>query len=277
MTVPPRPIITLATDFGTTDAYVAAMKGVILDINPEVTLIDITHDISPQNITQASYILSTAWPYFPLGSIHVAVIDPGVGSERRAILIAGPGGYYIGPDNGSLSAMLPDTARPPAVGLIDLPAGYQAISLTNPAFFRPTVSNTFHGRDIFAPVAAHLSRGVALTDFGETIDAIVALPPLRAHRSADGSLHGRIVHIDRFGNLITDVRMEDIPTTDETVAVIYVAGRSIRGISRHYQAGPDLLALIGSSGYLEIAWRNGSAARLLHVGIGDEIVVRMAR
>jgi S-adenosylmethionine hydrolase len=275
----PPPIITLTTDFGLQDSYVAAMKGAILTINPTARLVDVSHAIRPQTIEQAAFVLAAAWPYFPPDAIHVVVVDPAVGSGRRALALRAAGATFVGPDNGVLSAALPDDVRMAAVDSpygrlsapVDLPSSYRAVSLTNERFFRTPVSSTFHGRDIFGPVAAHLSLGVMLEELGEPVEQIIALPPFRARRQPDGSLRGRVLHIDAFGNLITDVRLEDLPSQN---AVIEVAGRTVEGVSATYEAGADLRAVTGSSGYLEIAAPGGSAATVLKAELGLTVVVR---
>jgi hypothetical protein len=272
----PPPIITLTTDFGLQDPYVAAMKGTILAINPAARLVDVSHAIRPQAIEQAVFVLAAAWPYFPPGAIHVVVVDPAVGSRRRALALRTAGSTFVGPDNGVLSAALSDDVRAAAgdsAAPVRLPAGCRAVSLTNERYFRSPVSSTFHGRDIFGPVVAHLSLGVPLEDLGDPVERIVALPPFRARRQSDGSLRGRVLHIDAFGNLITDVRVDDLPSRG---AITEVAGRTVKGVSATYEPGPDLLAVTGSSGYLEIAAPGGSAAAVLKVGLGEAVVVRPA-
>jgi hypothetical protein len=272
----PPPIITLTTDFGLQDPYVAAMKGAILAINPVARLVDVSHAIRPQAIEQAVFVLAAAWPYFPSGAIHVVVVDPTVGSRRRALALRTAGSTFVGPDNGVLSAALPDDVRAAggnSAATVGLPARCRAVSLTNERYFRSPVSSTFHGRDIFGPVAARLSLGVPLEDLGDPVERIVALPPFRARRQPDGSLRGRVLHIDAFGNLITDVRVEDLPPGD---AAIEVAGRTIQGVSASYEPGADLRAVTGSSGYLEIAAPGGSAAAVLKAALGETVVVRPA-
>jgi len=269
----PPPIITLTTDFGLQDPYVAAMKGAILTINPAARLVDVSHAIRPQAIEQAVFVLAAAWPYFPQGVIHVAVVDPAVGSRRRALALRSASATFVGPDNGVLSAALDDNVRAAAVDSaapVRLPASYRAVSLTNERYFRSPISSTFHGRDIFGPVAAHLSLGVALDELGDPVEQITALPPFRARRQLDGSLRGRVLHIDAFGNLITDVRVEDLSSHQ---AVVEVAGRTVEGVSATYEPGTDLRAVTGSSGYLEIAAPGGSAAALLKAGLGLTVVV----
>ena len=208
------PIITLTTDFGLTDAYVAAMKGVILGINPEVTLVDICHNINPQDIAGAAFVLGTAHQYFPEGTIHLVVVDPGVGSQRRSVILRTPSADFIAPDNGVLSYVVEQSSPEPAEDnqLRELGPGLEAFAITDPRFWRTPVSPIFHGRDIFAPVAAHLSLGRSPADFGEKLTSLVTLPLTRPHREPDGSVVGHILHIDSFGNLITDITAQDLPS-----------------------------------------------------------------
>jgi len=252
-------IITLTTDFGSDDSYVAAMKGVILDLNPEVTVVDICHNIKPQNIAQAAYILSTTYHYFPRGTVHIVVVDPGVGTERQAVLLITHQAFFIGPDNGVLSYIVEES----------LPE-IEAIALTNPRFWRSPLSNTFHGRDIFAPVAAHLSLGVSPYEFGELIPSIAALTIPRPQIGEDGVLIGRVIHIDRFGNLISDIKPEDLP---KGRIFIEVGRHIIDDLSSSYEEEEELLAIIGSGERLEVSLRNGSAARFLRANIGDKVKV----
>ncbi|MFQ5879823.1 MAG: S-adenosyl-l-methionine hydroxide adenosyltransferase family protein, partial [Dehalococcoidia bacterium] len=239
----PSGIITLTTDFGLADAYVGVVKGVILGINPRAVIVDITHDVRPQRVEQAAFLLANALPYFPPGTVHLAVVDPGVGTPRRALALATPSAVLVGPDNDLLSAALPDAARPAAGAQVALPPGYRAFHLTNQAYFRHPVSSTFHGRDIFAPVAAYLSRGLDPSHLGEEVATIQSLPPFAAMTLADGSLHGRVVHIDRFGNLVTDVRADQL----SPAATVKIAGRKLPRVRRTYQEGEGLLAVLGSS------------------------------
>ena len=273
MSSPPS-IITLTTDFGLQDPYVAAMKGAILSINPTAHLVDVSHAIRPQAVEQAAFVLAAAWPYFPPDAIHVVVVDPAVGSARRALALRAADATFVGPDNGVLSAALPDEARAAAgesLAPVRLPDGYRAVSVTNERFFRTPVSSTFHGRDIFGPVAAHLSLGVALEELGEPVEQIAALPPFRARRQPDGSLRGRVLHVDAFGNLITDVRLDDLTSAN---AVVELANRTIEGVSSTYGPGANLRAVTGSSGYLEIAAPGASAAAVLKADLGLTVVVR---
>jgi hypothetical protein len=271
--VPQQPIITLTTDFGLSDSYVAAMKGVILSLNPEVIIVDVSHAVRTQRVEQGAFLLEAACPYFPPGAIHLAVVDPGVGTARRAIALRTPSGVFLGPDNGILSAALPDDTRSQAAEAgapVPLPEEVLGVALSNPRYHRQPVSDTFHGRDIFAPAAAHLSLGVPLSDLGEVVSEVFALSPFRARRQPDGGLSGRVVHIDAFGNLITNVRREDVASRRLTVEI---GGRRIAGLQRTYAEKPGLTALAGSSGFLEIALAGGSAAAELAADIGEPVLV----
>jgi S-adenosylmethionine hydrolase len=248
-------LITLTTDFGPGE-YTAAMKGVILGINPQTTLVDISHQVGPQDILSGAFLLAAACPYFPPGTIHVAVVDPGVGTERRALLVQTPGAVFLAPDNGLL-------------GLVLEGSSYQAWELTEHRYWRAEVSATFHGRDIFAPAAAHLSLGVTPQDMGRAVVDIMKLP-LPPVEVIGGELRGQVIHIDRFGNLVTNIRRRDLPVGE---VVVEVVGHRIPGLSTHYRAGKELLALMGSSGYLEIAAPSASACRLLKAERGLAVTV----
>ncbi len=271
-------IITLTTDLGLNDAYVASMKGVILGINPEVKLIDICHTIKPQNIFQAAFVLSTAHLFFPQRTIHVIVVDPGVGTERRAIILRTPSADFIAPDNGILSYIIEQSSTKPLEDIakqqqIKLERKLQAVAITKAQFWRSPVSPIFHGRDIFAPVAALLSLGFPPIDFGEITTSATVLPLPHPHRTLDGSLIGHILHIDNFGNLITNIKSDDLPQTEQEIT-IKVGDQLISELSRTYAEGKGLLALIGSNGYLEIALKGGSACALVDAGVGNEIRIR---
>jgi len=271
----PTGIITLTTDFGLSEHYVGAMKGAVLSVNPRATIIDITHEVQPQRVEEGCFLLGAAWPHFPPGSVHVAVVDPGVGGERRALVLATPAGFFVGPDNGVLSAALPDAARPRGyrgiAKLVRLPQGYIAVAVSNPDYVRQPPSPTFHGRDVFAPVAAHLTLGVSIDSFGERVASILVLPQPRAVRKADGSLAGRVIHVDHFGNLITNVRAVDIGGSDVTIEV---GGIVLHGLATTYGDGDEMVALIGSSGYLEVALPLGSASQLLDADVETPVAVR---
>lgn len=273
-------VITLTTDFGYSDAYVVVMKGVLLGINPQATIVDVSHCIEPHNIAQAAYVLSTAWTCFPADAIHVAVVDPGVGSARRAIILETPHGLFVSPDNGVLTRVMEqvfptDEGDESAIGNGAelhrvLVSGLKAVAITNPSFWRHPVSSTFHGRDIFAPVTAHLSLGTPIEEFGESVDALRVLQIVRPQVEPDGGLKGHIIHIDHFGDLITDIEREHLQSSD---LMIEISGRKVRGLSACYAEGDDVLALVDSTDHLEIAAKTGNAAKLLGAKVGDELKV----
>nr|MBC7243969.1 SAM-dependent chlorinase/fluorinase [Chloroflexota bacterium] len=254
-------IITLLSDFGTADGYAGVMHGVILSINPKAVVVDICHDIAPQDIHTAAFVLSTVYPYFPAGTVHVVIVDPGVGSERRALAVRTAHGTFVAPDNGVLSYVF---ARESIS---------EVVHLTNARYWLSPLSNTFHGRDLFAPVAAHISLGVALSDMGPAIQDPVRFAVTEALVQNDGSIHGQVLHVDRFGNIITNVPRE-LLTTGQSWRV-HIAGYEVDSLSKTYAGAADgaLLALIGSSGHLEIAVRNGNAAAMLKADRGTEVVV----
>jgi S-adenosylmethionine hydrolase len=271
-------IITITTDFGLSDGYVAAMKGAILDINPEVNVVDICHNIKPQNVSQAAFVLSTAYPFFPKKTIHLVVVDPGVGTERQAIILRTPLADFVAPDNGVLSYVIEHFTGQPVTDDSDVwqtkvRPEVEVVVLTEPRFWRTPVSPTFHGRDIFAPVAAFLSLGFPPINFGKAITSVTMLPLPHPHRALDGSVLGHVLHIDGFGNLITDIRGDDLPETAGPLN-IEIGRHAISGLSRTYAEGKGLLALIGSSGYLEISLKGGSAYAFLEVEVGGEIRVK---
>ncbi len=271
-------IITLTTDLGLADAYVAAMKGVILGINPEVKLIDICHTVKPQNIPQAAFVLGTAYQFFPEKTIHVVVVDPGVGTERRAIILRTASADFVAPDNGVLSYILQQckSVKERLINnrqQVELEPGMEAVIITKPRFWRSPVSPTFHERDIFAPVAARLSLGFPPIDFGEAITSVTMLPLPHPHQAPDSSLVGDILHIDSFGNLITNIKGADLPQTKRTIT-IEVGNQLISGLSRTYAESSELLALIGSSGYLEVSLKGGSARAFLNAEVGNEVKIR---
>ena len=269
------PIITLTTDFGLNDPYVAAMKGIILSINPGATVVDVSHHVRPGSVEQAAFILACVYPYYPPDAIHVAVVDPGVGTERRAIALTTPAGTFIGPDNGVLSTALPDETRegpPEAPRSATLPSGVRGFHLAEPRFHHQPVSSTFHGRDVFAPVAAHLSLGVNPVELGPEINEAMALPPFRAAAGRDGSLTGRVLHVDRFGNLITNVRAGQLKSSRISVSI---AGRELQGLARTYGEAHGIAAIVGSSGFLEIAVPGGGTSRELAAEICPGFVVRI--
>lgn len=272
------PIVTLTTDFGLSDGYVASMKGVILSLSPQAIIVDITHDVPAQDILHGAFVLSAACAFFPAGTVHVVVVDPGVGAGRRALGLSWRGHYFVGPDNGVLSLVLGDSLRrdPGRGGIVapydgPLPAGAVCHELTERRYHLPKVSSTFHGRDLFAPVAAHLSLGVRLRRMGPRVTAVRYLGVAAPQMLKDGIMRGAIIHIDRFGNAVTNLRRDHV---GETEAEIRVGRTVVHRLSRSYQDGDEVLALWGSSGYLEIAVRDGSAARRLRLKPGQAVTVR---
>jgi hypothetical protein len=268
--MPPFPIITLLTDFGTCDAYVGTMKGVIAGIAPGCLMVDLTHEVPRQATAVAAMLLGDALPFFPPGTIHLVVVDPGVGSARRAIAVETGAAVAVGPDNGCLTPAIDGAIR--------------VVEIRDARLFRSPVSATFQGRDLFAPVAAHIARGTPVAALGPEI-----ADPLRAALAAphaeEGALIGEVAHVDRFGNLITTVRVVDLAGWPGVE--VEVAGVKARGLAGSYHDGageagasggaagvPRVRALIGSAGRLEIALPDGSAAELLGAGRGARIVVR---
>ena len=270
------PPITLTTDFGYCDAYVASMKGIILGINPNATIVDVCHSIEPQNVAQGAFLLSTVCAHFPRGTIHTIVVDPGVGTMRSAIVLQTGEACFVAPDNGLLSYVIHQHASPEMslveAGPTELPPGVLAVEITNPRFWRHPVSATFHGRDIFAPVAAHLSLGVPPAELGETISSVNVLPIPRPYVNEGGELVGHVLHIDFFGNVITDISEEDLTPGGFRVVVANQLVGSLDSTYADVEAG-QALALIGSSGHLEISVRNGSAAGMLGVRMGDTVKI----
>jgi len=244
---PSLPVISLLTDFGTADYYVGAVKGAILSVNPSAVVVDITHEIPPQDVATGAFTLLAAYKTFPAGTIHVAVIDPGVGSTRRPIIVSANEQFFVGPDNGLFTY------------IYDREPSHRIVHVTADWFFRPEPSTTFHGRDIFAPVAAALSNGVEMKEFGAEINDAVRLPSLWTPL--------RIIHIDRFGNCVTNI------TRDQTPREIVVKGTTISEFRRFYGEGDDesLFAIWGSAGFLEISVNGGSAAQILGAKRGDEV------
>lgn len=280
------PLIVLTTDFGTSDPYVGVMKGVILTINPGAAIVDLTHQVQPQNLQQASFLLGASHRFFPPGAIHVLVVDPGVGTGRRALLLTTPAAQFLAPDNGILSGVLGQhlEAPPTETCRVPVPSGCAAFELTNPQYWRHPVSDTFHGRDIFAPAAAHLSLGVAPEDLGPPVADLAWLPAVPPQREGR-RIRGEVIYADHFGNLITNIPAEwlveagETEETEETEELrVEIKGRVISRLSRTFhdsggQPEEALLALIGSHGYLEIARRDGSAALALPAAAGEPVLV----
>lgn len=254
-------IIALLTDFGTRDYFVGAMKGVILSVNRDATIVDITHEIAPQKINSASFILQNCYADFPAKTIFVAVVDPGVGSKRRAILVETEKYFFIAPDNGLLNFVFEKAEN------------YKVFEISREIFFHQPVSRTFHGRDIFAPCAAHLSVGVEPSEFGGKINDFVVLAKRNPKRISKSITEAELVFIDRFGNLITNLKAEDLPDK----FYLEINNRKIaklRGFFAEAEPG-ELFMIMGSAGFLEIAVFQNSAKDLLNAEIGQKIFVNI--
>ena len=224
------PLLVFTTDFGLTDAYAGVMKGVALGINPNLRLVDLTHQIAPQNVAQGAFVLGVSYRYFPADAIHVAVVDPGVGTARRPVLLQTPHGSFVAPDNGLLSRVLSEyLPDPPAhPGIVELPPALRAFHLTNPDYWLHPVSSTFHGRDIFTPVAAHLSRGVAPESLGEPTTQLTWLPLPQPRVTPEG-ISGEIIYCDVYGNLISSIPAALLEGRE--IGEIRIRGRVIRRLS----------------------------------------------
>jgi S-adenosyl-L-methionine hydrolase (adenosine-forming) len=260
-------IITLTTDYGARDSFTASVKGVILKINPQAQIIDISNEITPQDVWEAAYVLKSAYSHFPKGTIHLAVVDPGVGSGRRPIIAVTESFYFVGPDNGLFSLVYNDAER------------LRVHHITSTHYFLPNPGPTFHGRDIFAPVAGWITKGIPSGNFGEEITDFARLNVPAPKVGANG-VDGRVVHIDRFGNIITDILYKDVQPLlaagNEAGAVgISIAGREIKGLKRFYaEAAPgEPGAIFNSSGALEIFLFKQNARTALSVKRGE--VVRL--
>lgn len=245
-----QPVLTLTTDFGTSDHYVGAMKGVILGICPQARIVDICHHATPFEIGEGAYLIAQSYEYFPQKTVHVVVVDPGVGTARRPILVEAAGQCFVGPDNGVLSMVY---AR----------EKHKVRLIANASYFRKPVSATFHGRDIFAPVAAHLAAGVAASRMGKPIQDYLRPGFAQPRRSGEGAWTGCILKIDHFGNIVTNFHSRDFP---DTHLVLTIGRHKISLLAHNYaESRPGELFLIaGSSGYLEVSSNRGSAAK--HLG-----------
>ncbi|MCY4558615.1 MAG: SAM-dependent chlorinase/fluorinase [Chloroflexi bacterium] len=281
MSAPP---LVLATDFGLADAYVGMVRGVVFSINPHAHVIDLTHGVGPQDVRHGAVVLADAHAYFPDGSIFVAVVDPGVGTDRPAILLETPQHRFVAPDNGLLTLVCrrydPEIGGSDTSGPAEVPNGCTAWRLTNPEYWRHPVSATFHGRDVFAPVAAHLSTGVSPNALGDPTTRITALS-LPTPRPEGNVIRGRIIFADAFGNLVSDITadiLNDMRVLGrESETVVSIAGQEIAGLSRtfHDPPGDGLKALLGSHGRLEVALVDGDASSALGASSGTEIVFRI--
>lgn len=258
-------IITLLTDFGTRDPFVASMKGVINCVNPDVNIIDITHEVAPHDIFEAGFILRSCYSFYPIRTIHVVVIDPTVGSSRKILLLATENYYFIAPDNGVLS-LIYSAENVNAV-----------IEITGEHYFQPEISNTFHGRDIIAPAAAWLAKGTDIMNFGAPTDDYVKLALPKSRLVGQSLLKGNVIHIDRFGNLITNISRQDYgearaKVPGEAVKIV-IAKQEISGMKEFYSQGEkgELMAIFGSTNFLEVSLYQGSAAKTLGLSRGAEV------
>ena len=254
------PLITLTTDFGTSDHFAGAMKGVIASIAPKARVIDISHDVAAYDITQAGFVIAQAWQCFPKGTIHVVVVDPGVGSARRPILVEAGGQYFIGPDNGVFS-------------LVYEAGAHKVRAITNAKVFRKNVSRTFHGRDVFAPAAAHLAKGMKAAQFGKIIHDEVRSWSAQPEKSAKGVWRGSILKVDRFGNLITNFHIDRFDDVKTHAFELRAAKERIHRLALTYSETEigEMFVIVGSAGYLEIAANQASAAARLGFSAGAPI------
>ncbi len=260
-------IITLTTDFGYRDSFAASIKGVIFKVNPQAQIVDISHEIAPQDIWEAAFTLKSAYTYFPKGTVHLAVVDPGVGSGRRPIIAVTESYYFVGPDNGLFSLIFPEAER------------LRVHTITSSHYFLPNPGPTFHGRDIFAPVAAWLSKGIPSGNFGEEISDFMKLNVPVPKKSAN-AIDGHVVHIDRFGNIITNITYKDVksllPEGAEPGSVsASIVGKEIKGLRKFYAeaAAGEPGVIINSSGHLEIFMFKQNARAVLGVKRGEVLRV----
>jgi len=259
-----RPIITLITDFGLSDHYAGVMRGVILGICPQAEIVDISHEVGAYEVVEGAFLLAQTYPYFPRGTVHVVVIDPGVGTARRPIVAEAAGQRFVAPDNGVLSMMY--AREKPKVRWI-----------TAEKYFLKPVSQTFHGRDIFAPVGAHLARGVAPAKMGKQITDYLRLHFERPVRTARRAWTGAVLKIDRFGNLVTNFPAEEFPDLQKRPFEMSIGLETVNRLARNYaESGPgQLFVIVGSSGYLEVSASQASAAKMLGCGVGAPVELRI--
>jgi S-adenosyl-L-methionine hydrolase (adenosine-forming) len=260
----PQPIVTLTTDFGLADHFVGVMKGVILSICPEAHLVDISHGVAPFAITQGAFLIAQAYRYFPKKTVHVVVVDPGVGTARRPILLEAAGQYFIAPDNGVL-AMIYSREK------------HKVRAITNDKFFLKPVSQTFHGRDIFAPAAAHLATGAAPARMGKRIEDYVRPFFVKPQPAGKRSWSGRVLNIDRFGNIITNFHVDDFPDLARRPFLVTLGSRHVDRLARNYAArrSGELFMIAGSSGYLEVSVNQQSAAQMTGCEIGALVTLKI--
>src|ERR1043165_375586 len=256
-------LVSLLTDFGTADYFVGALKGALLSVNPRAQVVDITHEIPPQDIEAGAFTLLAAFEAFPAGTVHLAVVDPGVGSARRPVVVEGGGHLFVGPDNGVVGHVY-ESVEP-----------FRVFHVTNEKYFRARLSETFHGRDVFAPVAGALSGGVSARELGPEVSDFVRLPLARPVRDTSGALVAAIIHVDRFGNCVTNITRRDLSEEEsERGARLVVGDREIRSFRRFFaeEGGEpgEPFAVWGSAGFLELAVFRASAARVLGAARGQK-------
>lgn len=260
-----RPIVTLTTDFGTNDHFVGAIKGVILDIVPEAAIVDISHAVQAFDVLDGALAISQAYSYFPNGTIHMVVVDPGVGTTRRPILGSSDGYHFVAPDNGVLSMVYAREER------------MRVRHITSEHYFRQPVSSTFHARDVFAPVAAYLAKMVDSHKFGDEIEDYVRFAAPKPKVTGEGRLRAVVLKVDRFGNLITNVTPEDAPAlfAESATFKMVVGSREITDIRKAYAEGApgEVFGILGSMGYLEIVANRASAAQITGTGKGSEVSI----
>ncbi|MGH9396551.1 MAG: SAM hydrolase/SAM-dependent halogenase family protein [Terriglobia bacterium] len=261
-----QPLITLTTDFGLSDHFVGTMKGVMLTINPLIRFVDISHQVTPHDVFDGALTLALAYPYFPDGAIHLAIVDPGVGSSRRPLVVRTGRHLFVAPDNGVLSLVY------------ERERSVEARHVTADHYFLKPVSNTFHGRDVFAPVAAWLSKGVEPGKFGEPVTDYLKFTPPKPKRLEDGAVQGAVIKVDQFGNLITNIGPAEAPglfAPDPPPFRITINHQEITELCTSYSVGKpaQLFAIAGSSGFLEIVENRAPAAKALHAARGAEVIV----
>jgi S-adenosylmethionine hydrolase len=263
--LPHRPIITLTTDFGTNDHFVGAVKGVILDIVPEAAIVDITHAIQAYDVLDGAIAISQTYAYFPTGTVHMVVVDPGVGTTRRAIIASSDGYHFVAPDNGVLSMVYAKEER------------IHVRHITSDHYFRQPVSSTFHGRDVFAPCAAYLAKMVDSHKFGEEIEDYVKFAAPRPKPNGENKLRAVVLKVDRFGNLITNVTPEDAPAlfSGKSSFKIVVGNKEITTVRSAYAEGAqgEVFGILGSMGFLEIVANRAPAAQITGAGKGAEVSI----
>lgn len=254
------PLITLTTDFGAADHYAGTIKGVIYSIAPSARIVDISHEVGAYDVQEAAFTVAQAYPYFPKKTVHVVVVDPGVGSSRRALVVEAAGQFFVGPDNGVFAMVL---AREKT----------KVRAITADRYFRKPVSQTFHGRDVFAPVAAHLAMGVAASRMGKIVEDYLRPGSMKPERTARRGWTGQIVKIDRFGNLITNFHAADFPQVLAQRFEMAVGLQAVRTLATNYeQAGfGETFLIVGSSGFLEVSVNQASAAKQLGCGVGAPV------